>query len=52
VALAPDFGERYLDTIYQTHWVRDLYGEDVLAEDALAEDALAEDELATAAPAA
>jgi cysteine synthase A len=31
VALAPDFGERYLDTIYQTNWVNDLYGEDVLA---------------------
>lgn len=30
VTIAPDFGERYLDTIYQTSWVRDLYGEDVL----------------------
>jgi N-(2-amino-2-carboxyethyl)-L-glutamate synthase len=30
VALAPDMGERYLDTIYQTTWVEDLYGEDVL----------------------
>lgn len=26
VALAPDLGERYLDTIYQTNWVHDLYG--------------------------
>lgn len=26
VALAPDFGERYLDTVYQTNWVADLYG--------------------------
>jgi 2,3-diaminopropionate biosynthesis protein SbnA len=31
VALAPDLGERYLDTIYQTNWVEDLYGEDVLS---------------------
>jgi cysteine synthase A len=30
-ALAPDLGERYLDTVYQTHWVQQLYGEDVLA---------------------
>ena len=29
VAIAPDFGERYLDTIYQTNWVQDLYGADV-----------------------
>ncbi|MFP5069517.1 2,3-diaminopropionate biosynthesis protein SbnA [Pseudonocardia nantongensis] len=32
VALAPDLGERYLDTIYQSHWVEDLYGADVLAD--------------------
>nr|WP_239028425.1 2,3-diaminopropionate biosynthesis protein SbnA [Pseudonocardia acidicola] len=31
VALAPDLGERYLDTIYQSNWVEDLYGPDVLA---------------------
>jgi cysteine synthase A len=30
VAIAPDLGERYLDTIYQTNWVQDLYGDDVL----------------------
>ena len=30
VAIAPDLGERYLDTVYQTNWVQDLYGEDVL----------------------
>jgi N-(2-amino-2-carboxyethyl)-L-glutamate synthase len=29
VALAPDLGERYLDTVYQTNWVVDLYGDDV-----------------------
>jgi len=28
-ALAPDLGERYLDTIYQPNWVQDLYGADV-----------------------
>lgn len=30
VAIAPDLGERYLETVYQTAWVRDLYGEDAL----------------------
>ena len=30
VAIAPDLGERYLDTIYQSNWVHDLYGEEVL----------------------
>jgi cysteine synthase A len=30
VALAPDLGERYLDTVYQTNWVQELYGQDVL----------------------
>jgi cysteine synthase A len=33
VAIAPDLGERYLDTVYQTNWLRDLYGEDVLGSD-------------------
>jgi 2,3-diaminopropionate biosynthesis protein SbnA len=33
VAIAPDLGERYLDTIYQTNWVADLYGEHVLTSD-------------------
>lgn len=28
VAIAPDLGERYLDTIYQTNWVEGLFGED------------------------
>jgi N-(2-amino-2-carboxyethyl)-L-glutamate synthase len=32
VAIAPDLGERYLDTVYQTNWVEDLFGADVLAE--------------------
>ncbi|MEV4603463.1 2,3-diaminopropionate biosynthesis protein SbnA [Amycolatopsis sp. NPDC049253] len=35
VAIAPDLGERYLDTIYQTNWLQDLYGDDVLAGDEL-----------------
>ncbi len=33
VAIAPDLGERYLDTIYQTNWLQALYGEDVLDSD-------------------
>ncbi|WP_281241898.1 hypothetical protein [Geodermatophilus siccatus] len=37
MAIAPDLGERYLDTIYQTNWVADLYGDDVLTSDELAE---------------
>jgi 2,3-diaminopropionate biosynthesis protein SbnA len=36
VAIAPDFGERYLDTVYQDNWVQDLYGEDVLRSAELA----------------
>jgi cysteine synthase A len=34
VAISPDLGERYLDTVYQENWLRDIYGEDVLAEPA------------------
>lgn len=33
VAVGPDLGERYLDTIYQTNWLQDLYGENVLDSD-------------------
>lgn len=29
VALAPDLGERYLDTVYQQDWIREHYGDDV-----------------------
>jgi N-(2-amino-2-carboxyethyl)-L-glutamate synthase len=32
VAIAPDLGERYLDTIYRANWVRAIYGRDVLAD--------------------
>ena len=35
VALAPDLGERYLDTVYQANWVQDLYGYGVLEEQEL-----------------
>lgn len=35
VAIAPDLGERYLDTIYQSNWLQDLYGEDVFGSDEL-----------------
>ncbi|MFD4248105.1 2,3-diaminopropionate biosynthesis protein SbnA, partial [Streptomyces sp. NPDC058525] len=27
VAIAPDLGERYLDTIYQDNWVQGLFGD-------------------------
>ena len=30
VAIAPDLGERYLDTIYQANWVEAIYGKNVL----------------------
>jgi cysteine synthase A len=35
VAIAPDLGERYLDTVYQTNWLQDIYGEDILSPDEL-----------------
>ncbi|TSB21476.1 2,3-diaminopropionate biosynthesis protein SbnA [Streptomyces sp. NBC_01525] len=38
VAIAPDLGERYLDTIYQTNWLHALYGEDVLGPDPVTPD--------------
>jgi N-(2-amino-2-carboxyethyl)-L-glutamate synthase len=31
VTLAPDLGERYLETVYHANWVHALYGEGVLA---------------------
>ncbi|MFG3114885.1 2,3-diaminopropionate biosynthesis protein SbnA [Streptomyces sp. NPDC048197] len=33
VAIAPDLGERYLDTVYQEQWVADLYGPRTLDDD-------------------
>ncbi|MDT7598044.1 MAG: N-(2-amino-2-carboxyethyl)-L-glutamate synthase [Pseudonocardiales bacterium] len=35
VAIAPDLGERYLDTVYQTNWLYGVYGHDVLGTDDL-----------------
>jgi cysteine synthase len=32
VAIAPDLGERYLETVYQPEWVEEFYGEDVEEE--------------------
>lgn len=37
MAIAPDLGERYLDTVYQDQWVSDLYGPGVLQEAVSAE---------------
>ncbi|WP_109778161.1 2,3-diaminopropionate biosynthesis protein SbnA [Streptomyces sp. CG 926] len=37
VAIAPDLGERYLDTVYQDQWVSDLYGPGALQEAVAAE---------------
>jgi cysteine synthase A len=42
VAIAPDLGERYLDTIYNPDWVQAHYGEAMLSSD---EDMLSSDEL-------
>ena len=33
VAIAPDLGERYLDTVYHANWLHDLYGDDLLGPD-------------------
>ncbi len=35
VAIAPDLGERYLETVYQCSWVQAFYGDDVLIPDQL-----------------
>ncbi|MBO0789620.1 MAG: 2,3-diaminopropionate biosynthesis protein SbnA [Ktedonobacteraceae bacterium] len=35
VAISPDLGERYLNTIYQPDWLQEFYGEDVLSSDEL-----------------
>ncbi|WP_338672946.1 2,3-diaminopropionate biosynthesis protein SbnA [Streptomyces sp. SCSIO 30461] len=29
VAIAPDLGERYLDTVYHANWLEDLYGDEL-----------------------
>ncbi|GAA2774567.1 2,3-diaminopropionate biosynthesis protein SbnA [Saccharopolyspora taberi] len=33
VAIAPDLGERYLDTVYRPDWLQELYGADALRTD-------------------
>jgi N-(2-amino-2-carboxyethyl)-L-glutamate synthase len=33
VAIAPDLGERYLDTVYQSNWLRDLYPDEPVEPD-------------------
>jgi cysteine synthase len=30
VAISPDLGDRYLDTVYQDQWVTDIYGAEAL----------------------
>jgi cysteine synthase A len=37
VAIAPDLGERYIETIYQASWVQRLYGDDVLGSSELSD---------------
>ncbi len=32
VAIAPDLGERYLDTVYHDQWIADIYGAELLGE--------------------
>ncbi|MGW9432037.1 2,3-diaminopropionate biosynthesis protein SbnA, partial [Streptomyces decoyicus] len=39
VAISPDLGERYLDTVYQSNWVRHMYGPEAIDVD---ESAIAE----------
>ena len=33
VAISPDLGEHYLETVYTDEWVEEHYGDDVLAHD-------------------
>jgi N-(2-amino-2-carboxyethyl)-L-glutamate synthase len=33
VAIAPDLGERYLDTVYQSNWLQDLYPDESVEPD-------------------
>ena len=37
VGIAPDLGERYIDTIYQANWVQALYGDDALGSSELSD---------------
>ncbi|MGP4091370.1 2,3-diaminopropionate biosynthesis protein SbnA [Streptomyces sp. KR55] len=48
VAIAPDLGERYLDTIYQTNWVQALYSDEALVPKAPPDHAVTAREPSTA----
>jgi cysteine synthase A len=37
VAIAPDLGERYIDTIYSANWVQGLYGDEALGSSQLSD---------------
>jgi 2,3-diaminopropionate biosynthesis protein SbnA len=49
VAISPDLGERYLNTIYQPDWLKDVYGEDVLNSGELSAASRSSDQRPTAA---
>ncbi|MER0243131.1 2,3-diaminopropionate biosynthesis protein SbnA [Streptomyces sp. HSW2009] len=38
VAISPDLGERYLETLYHPQWLHEVYGADVLGADVLGAD--------------
>ena len=38
VAIAPDLGDRYLDTVYHDQWIADIYGADLLDDRVTATD--------------
>jgi cysteine synthase A len=40
VAIAPDLGERYIDTIYSANWVQGLYGDEALGSSQLSDASL------------
>ncbi|MFI6027239.1 pyridoxal-phosphate dependent enzyme [Amycolatopsis magusensis] len=42
VAISPDLGDRYLDTVYQDQWVADSYGPGVLLDDTLTAESFSE----------
>jgi 2,3-diaminopropionate biosynthesis protein SbnA len=48
VTISPDLGERYLNTIYRSSWLQDVYGEDVLNFDEMNVDARSDDRQPTA----
>jgi N-(2-amino-2-carboxyethyl)-L-glutamate synthase len=41
VAIAPDFGEHYVETVYTDEWVQEHYGDDVLANEGRSSSAIA-----------